>query len=135
MTMLAMRKPYRVSGSAPSDLFYLHPTFILLGLDTSISSATMSSSYFQQIMDDALDEYLEKTGIDLRSIQSPFADKLKDCKSPDAILALLQEKEKDFNKFRDKYRKVIDSLKPIAQLLHTLSDTLGEALSLVSLSG
>jgi hypothetical protein len=92
----------------------------------------MSSPYFQPIIDGALDEYLEKTGIDLRSIKSPFADKLKDCKSPDAILDLLQEKETDFNNFRDKYRKVIDSLRPIVQLLHVISDTLGEALSLVS---
>jgi hypothetical protein len=95
----------------------------------------MSSPDCQSILNDALDKYQEKTGIDLRGIKSPLADKLEGCKSPDAILALLQEKEKDFNKFRDKYRKVIDSLKPIAQLLHTFSGTLGEALSLVSLRG
>ncbi|KAH9169589.1 hypothetical protein EDB89DRAFT_1455698 [Lactarius sanguifluus] len=88
----------------------------------------MSHSQFQSILD-ALDNYAEQTGISLN--QNPFADKVKGCDSPDAVLHLFQENLKAFKDYRDQNRKLIDSLSPIVQFVHTFSGALGEAASMV----
>ncbi|KAF8256822.1 hypothetical protein EI94DRAFT_1710150 [Lactarius quietus] len=88
----------------------------------------MSSPTFQLILD-ALDNYTEETGINLK--ENPFADKVKGCDSPGAILRLLEENVKAFKKYRDKNRKFIDCLSPVVQFVHTFSGILGEAAGLV----
>ena len=86
-------------------------------------------SNFQLILD-AVDKYAEKTGIDLK--ENPFADKIKGCDSPGAVLILLQENTKAFKYYRDKNREFIDCLSPVIQFVHTFSKILGEAAGLVS---
>ena len=86
-------------------------------------------SNFQSILD-ALDKYAEQTGINLQEI--PFADKIKGCDSPEAVLLLLQENMKDFKDYRDQNRKFIDCLSPVVQFVHAFSKILGEATGLVS---
>jgi hypothetical protein len=95
-----------------------------------MSSIAMSSSNFQSILDAALDNYFKQTGIDL--INHPSAEQLQNCQSPDDVLQLLLERESAFNDYRDKYRDLIDSLRPVVQAVHVFSSTLGEAAGLVS---
>ena len=86
-------------------------------------------SNFQSILN-AVDKYAEQTGINLE--ENPFADKVKGCDSPDAVLLLLQETLKTFKDYRDKHRKFIDCLSPVVKFVHAFSGILGEAARLVS---
>ena len=90
---------------------------------------TTSSSYFQPILDAALVSYRNQTKVDLT--KHPSADKLQNSSSLDDILQLLLERESAFNVFRDKHRKLIDSLRPIVQAVHAFSTICGEAAGLV----
>ena len=86
-------------------------------------------SNFLSILD-AVDKYAEQTGINLKD--NPFANKVKDCDSPDAVLLLLEENAKTFKNYRDKNRKFIDCLSPVIQCVHAFSGVLGEVAGLVS---
>jgi hypothetical protein len=86
-------------------------------------------SNFQSILD-AVDKYAEQTGINLK--ENPFADKVKDCDSPSAVLLLLQENVKAFKDYRDNNRKFIECIGPVVQFVHAFSGILGEAAGLVS---
>jgi hypothetical protein len=91
--------------------------------------SSISHSNTQMIID-ALADYANQTGIDFS--QNPFAEKLKQSDTPDAILELLQEREKAFKEYRDGNRRLINCLNPAVRVLHVFSATLGEAISLVS---
>jgi hypothetical protein len=86
-------------------------------------------SNFQLILD-ALDKYSERTGINLQ--EHPFADKVKNCDSPSAVLILLEENLKAFKDYREQNRKFIDCLNPVVQFVHAFSGILSEAASPVS---
>jgi hypothetical protein len=85
-------------------------------------------STFQSILD-AVDKYTEQTGINLN--ENPFADKIKGCDSPSAVLLLLQENLKAFKDYRDNNRKFIECISPVVQFVHAFSGILGEAVGLV----
>jgi hypothetical protein len=93
--------------------------------------ATSSTSNIK-LFTDALADYAERTGIDLST--HPFADKLEQSDSLEAIHHLLQEREDAFKKFRNKNRRLIKYITPWVEVLHTISDTLGEALCLPAVS-
>jgi hypothetical protein len=95
-----------------------------------MSSAVTPSSNFQTIFNAALSNYAKRTNIDLAS--HPFAQTLQTCDDAEAILALFQDKAKQFQEYRDGNRKLINSLKPIVQFLHTVTAILGKAATLVS---
>ena len=86
-------------------------------------------SNFQAIFD-AVDIYAQQTGISLK--ENPFADKVKRCDSPHAVLLLLQENMKVFKDYRDQNQKFIECLSPVVQFVHAFSGILGEAAGLVS---
>jgi hypothetical protein len=86
-------------------------------------------SDFQSILD-AVDKYAEQTGINLK--ENPFADNVKGCDSPGAVLLLLQENMQAFKDYRDNNRKFIDCLSPVVQFIHAFSGILSEAAGLVS---
>jgi hypothetical protein len=86
-------------------------------------------SDFQLILN-AVDKYAEQTGTDLKD--NPFADNIKGCDSPDAVLLLLQENLKAFKDYRDGNRKFIDCLSPVVQFVHAFSGILGEVAGSVS---
>ena len=92
-------------------------------------SSTTSSS-FQAILAAALDNYSNQTGIDLTKHSS--SEQFQNCYSPDDVLQLLLERESAFTDYRNKYRKLIDSLRPVVQVVHAISSILGEAAGLVS---
>jgi hypothetical protein len=84
------------------------------------------------MIDHALDDYANETGIDLS--KNPFSKKLQLSISPEDILELLQEREMAFEEYRTRNRTLISCLRPAVKVLHAFSATLGEALSLVSLA-
>ena len=86
-------------------------------------------SNFQLILD-ALNDYTEQTGINIKD--NPFADKIQGCDSPSSILLLLQENVKAFKEYRDKNRKFIDCLSPVVNFVHAFSGIFSEAAVLVS---
>jgi hypothetical protein len=98
---------------------------------SSTEHTISSPSVFQSIIDAALDDYANLTGIDLS--QNPFVEKLQRSDTPDAILELLQEREKTFKEYRDENRRLISCLSPAVRVLHAFSGILGEAVSVVRL--
>ena len=91
---------------------------------------TPSPSNFQSILDAALENYHKQTGINLT--KHPSAEQLENCHSPDDIVELFLQREAVFKGYRDKYRKVIDCLRPVVTVVHAFAGILGEAASLVS---
>jgi hypothetical protein len=89
----------------------------------------MSSSNLQSIHD-ALKEYAEKTGIDLPS--NPFAHRLETCDSVEAVVGLLEGQMKEFKEYREGNGRLINWLRPVVEVVHKLSDVIGEVASLVS---
>ena len=87
-------------------------------------------SHNLQLLRDALDNYAEKMNIDLKD--NPFAEELKGCNSPEAILQLLEKNRDEFKDYREKDRKFINCLNPVVKFVHAFSEILGEATSLVS---
>ena len=94
---------------------------------TSTSTAT-SSTNFQLIFNNALKEYERRTKNDL--LAHPLAAELQDCNSPSAILAVLHQQVQGLQSpsSDDRWTKWLD---PTVNVLHTLSDTLGQGVSLV----
>jgi hypothetical protein len=98
---------------------------------SSTGQATSSPPNFQLIIN-ALAEYANLTGIDLT--KNPFAEKIKRSNSPEAILELLEEREKAFKEYREGNRRLISCLSPGVKVLHAFSGIAGEAVSLVSVT-
>jgi hypothetical protein len=96
---------------------------------SSTGQVTSSRSTVQSIID-ALADYTKVTGIDLSN--NPFAAAIERSNSPEAILELLQEREKAFKEYRDEDRRLISCLRPAVNVIHSFSGILGEAVSLVS---
>ena len=91
---------------------------------------TTLSPNFQSILDAALDNYHKQTGIDLTN--HPSAEQLQNCHSPDDVVKLLLERESTFKDYRDKYRKLIDCLRPVVNVIHAFSAILVGVSGLVS---
>ena len=96
---------------------------------SDLSSTRQPISNVQLIVN-ALADYAKTTGIDLS--KNSFAIALKQSNSPDAILELLEEREKAFKEYRDGNRKLINCLSPAVKVIQAFSGILGEAASLVS---
>jgi hypothetical protein len=82
------------------------------------------------IIDNALADYAKITGMDLS--HTPFATMLEQSNSPEAILQILQGREKAFKEYRDGDRRLIGCLSPAVKILQAFSGIMGEAASLVS---
>jgi hypothetical protein len=92
------------------------------------ASSTSNIKWFT----DALADYALITGIDLSA--NPFAVSFEQSGSLEGIRQLLQEREKAFKKFRNTNRRLINYVTPCVEVLHAISETLGEALSLPAVS-
>jgi fungal STAND N-terminal Goodbye domain len=98
---------------------------------SSSGQATSSPPNFQLIIN-ALADYANLTGIDLT--KNPFVEKIARSNSPEAILELLQEREKAFKEYRQGNRRLINCLSPGVKVLHAFSGIAGEAVSQVSVT-
>jgi hypothetical protein len=107
-------------------------TKLLAVFMSSTGQATASPSNFQLVIDAALADYAKQTGTDLT--KSPFAEKVERSGSPEAILKLLQEREKEFKEYRDVNRSLISCLSPAVKVFHAFSGIIGDAGSLVSVT-
>jgi len=96
---------------------------------TGQPTSSTSSNPNTQLITDALANYARITGIDLS--EHPFAAALEQSNSPEAILQLLQEREKAFKEYRDGNRRLINCLSPAVNVIQGFSDILGEAVNLV----
>ena len=96
---------------------------------SSTGQPTPSTSTIQSIID-ALADYTKITGIDLS--KNPFFAAIDHLNSPEAVLELLQEREKAFREYRDGNRRLISCLRPAVTVIQAFSGILGEAVSLVS---
>jgi hypothetical protein len=92
---------------------------------TFMSVLTASSVNFQSVLDAALDHYVKQTGVDIT--KHPSADKLQNCHSPEDVIQLLSEGETAFKDYRNKYRNMIDHLRPVVRIVYAFSGILGEA--------
>jgi hypothetical protein len=99
---------------------------------TRTGQVTSSTFDIQLILDAALADYTKITGVDLS--KSSFAAMLEQSNSPEVILVLLQERQKAFKSYRDRYRRLISCLSPAVTIIHAFSGILGEAVSLVSIT-
>ena len=95
---------------------------------SSTGHGTSSTSTIQSIID-ALADYTKVTGIDLS--ENSFAAPIENLNSPEAVLELLQEREKAFKEYRDGNRRLISCLRPAVNVIQAFSGILGEAVSLV----
>lgn len=100
------------------------------GQATSSTSQAAPSISNIQLITNALADYAQITGIDLST--NPFAAALEQSNSPEAILQLIQEREKAFKEYRDGDRRLIKCLSPAVNVIQAFSGILGEAISLVS---
>ena len=93
------------------------------------STGQATSSNYNQLIVEALADYAKTTGIDLSN--HPFASTLEQSNSPEAILQLLEGREKAFKEYRDGNRRLIQCLSPAVTVLQAFSGILGEAVNLV----
>jgi fungal STAND N-terminal Goodbye domain len=99
---------------------------------SSISTSSSRTSYynFKEILDRALNDYTQQTGVKLSKYD--FVKQLDLCNSTEHVLALFSDKARQFKEFREKHSKLINWITPIVQIVHLLSGFLGESLSAVS---
>ena len=102
-----------------------HP---LRSLMSHPNPSTSSSPDFQSIFNNALDSYNKRTKNDL--LAHPLVAQLQDCKSYSAILDVIHQQFQQSQEGGERLTKWLD---PTMKALYTLSETLGQVVSLVCL--
>ena len=98
---------------------------------TPATTATSSSSRFQAIFEATLKSYQKQTKKDL--IKHPLASQLQDCDSTNAILAILQDQIREFDKSHSGDERLTKWLGPTVNVLNAFSATISGGVSLVGL--
>ena len=94
---------------------------------SSPSQLAAPSSNFKSMLDTALAEYKKKTGNDL--LAHWLAAELQTCESVDAVLDILRDQAKAFERSGD--QRVMRWIDPLVHVLYTFSGALGDGVSLV----
>ena len=94
-------------------------------------SAAASSSNFQQIFNNALDTYRERTKKDL--LTHPLTARLQACDNPAAILIILREQIHGLDQSQSSAERWSKWLDPTVNVLFTFSATIGAGVGLVCL--
>ncbi len=99
---------------------------------SSTPNTTFTSSNFETLLNTALTEYTEQTGIALWD--HPIASKIDSCENPESILDIFQEQAQAFDEFRKGDTRLFKWLRPIVDVLYTFSTdvVLSASASLVS---
>ena len=90
-----------------------------------------ASSSFQAIFQAALKSYRKQTKEDL--LAHPLASQLQSCESTAAIVAVLQDQVREFDKSRSGDERLTKWLGPTVNVLNAFSATVSGGVSLVSL--
>ena len=98
---------------------------------TPATTATSSSSRFQVIFEAAIKSYQKQTKKDL--IKHPLASQLQDSDSINAILAILQDQIREFDKSHSGDERLTKWLGPTVNVLNAFSATVSGGVSLVCL--
>ena len=98
---------------------------------TPATTAASSSSPFQAIFQTALKSYQKQTKNDL--LTHPLASQLQDCESTNAIIAILQDQVRQFDKSNTGDERLTKWLGPTVNVLNAFSATISGGVSLVSL--
>ena len=85
-----------------------------------------TSSLFQTIFNDALEEYKKRTKNNLTA--HPLVARLQLCSSPGTILEVFQDKVRDLVQLRSSDERSMKWFGPTVNILYTLSATLGQCL-------
>ena len=120
---LAVLQPIPASSPLLSSAILMsnsHPT---------TTTTPKSSANFQLIFNDALKTYEKRTKKGL--LTHPLAVELQDCNSPSAILAVIHQQVQGLDQSQSNDDRLTKWLDPTVNVLQTLSDTLGEGVSLV----
>ena len=89
-----------------------------------------SSSYFQSVLNAALEVYEKKTKSKL--LVHPIATQLQSCDSPTAILSVLQDLIQQFDQRRRSDQRFTSWLYPTVNVLHAFSSAIGPVVGHVS---
>ena len=94
-------------------------------------SQSSSSSTFQALFNEALQDYEVKTGTNL--IDHPFAKQLETCETVSSITSILQKQAQSFRGFRDNDGKLMKALYSTVNVLcaPSISSAVNEAIGLV----
>ena len=121
----------------PSTVYQLNPITcethrrLLHSLMSHQNPSTSSSPNFQLIFNNALDAYKKRTKNDL--LAHPLVAQLQDCNSHSAILAVIHQQFQQFQQSQEGGERLTKWLDPTVKVLYSLSETLGEGVSLVCL--
>ena len=98
---------------------------------TQATTASSSSSRFQAIFQAALKSYQKQTKNDL--LAHPLASQLQDCDSTTAIITILQDQVREFDKSHSGDERLTKWLGPTVNVLSAFSATISGGVSLVRL--
>jgi hypothetical protein len=98
---------------------------------TSAAAAAFSESCFEAIFQAALKSYQKQTKEDL--FKHPLASELQSCSSTTAILAILQDQVREFDKSHSGDERLTKWLGPTVNVLFAFSATISGGASLVCL--
>ena len=99
-------------------------------MSSSPQASSSSTPNFQPIFEKALQEYEKKTGKDLADY--PLTAEINCCRSPEAILTVLEGKANGLKQSRSGDERLIKWLNPTVNIINALSATLGVGVSSVS---
>jgi hypothetical protein len=94
-------------------------------------ATTAASARFQAIFQAALKSYRKQTKEDL--LAHPLASQLQSCESTSAILAILQDQVREFDKSHNGDERLTKWLSPTVNVLNAFSAAVSGGVSLVSL--
>ena len=97
---------------------------------TSSANAASSESRFQAIFQAALKSYQKQTKQDL--LTDPLATQLQSCESTTAVLAILQDQVREFEKNSEGDERLTKWLGPTINVLNAFSAAVSGGVSLVS---
>ena len=100
-------------------------------MSTSNQTTDPSTTKFNAIFEAASNEYKTLTGQGLET--HPFAAALEDYVSPNSVLNVFRKQARAFDTFHKGEDKLMAWLTPIVYILFSVSETLGEGISLVSI--
>jgi hypothetical protein len=98
---------------------------------TPATAAASSESRFQALFEAALKSYQKQTKKDL--LTHPLASQLQSCESTSAIIAVLQDQVREFDKSRTDDERLAKWLGPTVNVLNAFSTAVSGGVGLVSL--